>query len=174
MNIYTNLPKKYKSFYYHPDYVLASVNRGAAVFFAEKEGDKIFYHPCILNAVLDTEYRDIESVYGYGGPIILGDEFFKKKVIANYLEWCKTNKILVEFIRFHPMLENDQFYYGEKYYNRKTIYIDLKQESISKGYNTRTKRNIKKAIKNKIKIVNSKNLQYIESFKQIYVNLMKA
>lgn len=84
------------------------------------------------------------------------------------------NGVLVEFIRFHPILENDNLYYGEKFYNRRTINIDLKQINISSGYNTRTKRNIKKALKNNLKIYYIKDIQFIESFKKMYINLMNA
>lgn len=173
--VYNLLPPEKKSFYYHPDYLIEDVKnkKGLEIcFFVIQEGNNIFYHGFYKGRVLNTNLYDIQSPYGYGGPIIIGDEKFKRRATDMYLEWCKGNNILVEFIRFHPMLKNEETYYGKKIFNRSTVYINLKESSIIKTFSTRARTAIKKAKKNNVTISFIKNNTNIESFIEIYNKLM--
>lgn len=173
--VYNLLPPEKKSFYYSPDYLIEDVKNKNGLeicFFIFQEANNVFYHVFYKGRVLNTSLFDIQSPYGYGGPIIIGDEKFKRRVTDKYLEWCKDNNILVEFIRFHPMLKNEETYYGEKVFNRSTVYINLRESSIIKSFSTRVRTAIKKAKKNNVTISFLKNNVNIDAFIEIYNKLM--
>lgn len=52
----------------------------------------------------EGEYFDFATPYGYGGWIIEGDNL--EELFSEYTEWLTDNKIISEFVRFHPMLQN--------------------------------------------------------------------
>ena len=51
-----------------------------------------------------SAYFDFATPYGYGGWIVEGDS--TEALFQQYFEWCKNNGIISEFIRFHPVLNN--------------------------------------------------------------------
>ncbi|MDK6864083.1 GNAT family N-acetyltransferase [Nosocomiicoccus ampullae] len=127
----------------------------------------------------DNDYYDIISPYGYGGPIInsctnyelLIDEF--AEYLSNY---CAKNNIISEFVRFHPILENnkdfDKIYYLE--YSRNTVGTNLKdytdpfQEEFSKS----TRKQIRKALKNGITYEILDSSDSLSKFLEIYYATM--
>lgn len=57
------------------------------------------------------EYYDIVTPYGYGGPLILEcDDANKDELVKSFCDaftsYCKEEKIVSEFVRFHPIAEN--------------------------------------------------------------------
>lgn len=58
----------------------------------------------------EESYYDISTPYGYGGFVIEGQktEDNLEKLEENYIKLCKKEKIISEFVRFHPVLDNMQ------------------------------------------------------------------
>jgi hypothetical protein len=83
------------------------------------------------------EYYDIETSYGYGGPISnSNDASFLKAFEDNFIQYCKKSDIIAEFIRFHTLIENHDIFQKniEVIHNRYTICIDL-DKSIDELWN---------------------------------------
>ena len=127
-----------------------------------------------FKGVIDEgQYFDFASPYGYGGWIIEGKQ--TKQLFSAYEDWLVKNEIISEFVRFHPMIKNNeqcQIFYdviklGE------VVHIDLSspeiiwQNIISKNRNV-----IRKAIKNDVKIYNGRFPQIYETFRRIYNGTM--
>src|SRR5690625_3232997 len=79
----------------------------------------------------ENNYYDIISPYGYGGPIINTCNNYELLIheFNEYLsDYCKDNNIISEFVRFHPILENNKDF--EDLYNleysRNTVGTNLK------------------------------------------------
>ena len=53
-----------------------------------------------------NQYFDFSTPYGYGGWLIEGKN--SEKLFEDYEKWCKKNGIISEFVRFHPMLHNQE------------------------------------------------------------------
>ncbi|MBM7700749.1 hypothetical protein [Kurthia huakuii] len=177
--IYNLLPSNKQSFYYHPDYLMEDVKNKIGLevcFFIIQEKENIFYHAFYKGKIphKNKNLYDIQSPYGYGGPLIVGSKEFGENATKKYLKWCENNNILVEFMRFHPILENHLNYYGEILSNRETVYINLDVDSIFSNFRTRVKRGVKKAKSNNIEIVFSNEEKYIKHFKEIYNQLMES
>lgn len=149
-----------------------------AIYF-EDRFIKVFY-PFIKRKVdyLENEIFDIVTPYGYGGPLISGENDQSINEFSNALgEYCKANHIITETIRFHPLYRNYQL--CEKIldvqYIRKTTGVDLTSslEKIRSNYTSMNKRNIKKAKKNHLTcFIAEKNKKNIEVFRNLYKETM--
>ena len=125
---YRGIDKKYRYAHYSPDYVIADAIRenNTPIFFLYEKNNNWYYHAFHINKIEDIGLWDIQSPYGYGGAISNScEKEFIEKALAHYHEWCIENKILVEFIRFHPVLRNDLIYMGNNFFDRNTINIDI-------------------------------------------------
>lgn len=142
-------------------------------------GSNILY-PFIMKPIYgyetETKYFNIESAYGYGGPIVENYNYEDMKNFEEqYNTWCKQNNIVAEFIRFHPLLQNEKYFNFEilKEKNRETVYLDLEPGIDSIWQNSITSKNrnmIRKAIKENVVASISKNY---EEFIKIYQTTMK-
>ncbi|KOS66676.1 hypothetical protein AEA09_18250 [Lysinibacillus contaminans] len=164
-----------KSFYYHPLFVEASSQESndlEPIYFVKEEQGQIFYHAALIGDIGFENYKDLQTPYGYGGPLILGDEVFKARVIDEYNSLCNEYRILVEFVRFHPLIKNEKYYYGDILNNRNTVSINLNIENIFKSFSTRVKTALRATEKNSIQVIASKDEYYIDKFYEIYTSLM--
>lgn len=102
-----------------PEYVAADAKRDKSLiptYLVWEDGAHVWMHFFHRSLVPNTDFWDISSAYGYGGPLSNTDYIYP--AWGEYLYWCKKNHILAEFVRFHPLL--NQRYYGTKTINRLT------------------------------------------------------
>ena len=155
----------------------------------EKGTTKLLYYKSHLGVVIypiierriDTSYSreiyDIITPYGYGGPLVLGSKEILKDFRIELAIYCKTENIISEIIRFHPLLNNAKMMdsHCKLEYIRKTTAVDLSNdiETIKANYSKMNKRNIKRACKNGLicKSVN-KTTENINTFLEIYNETM--
>jgi hypothetical protein len=89
-----------------------------------------------------TSAYDIESLYGYGGPLLCLDknldsikEELYKDFFKTFHDFCVSNNIIAEYYRFHPLLENHvpvkEYGPGKVDLIKPIIYIDLHQDLAS-------------------------------------------
>jgi len=156
----SKLPIVQQDVYFTPEYYRLYENYSdgqAKCFIFESNGEVVVY-PFLINSInkmgydLDDEYFDIQGAYGYNGVATTNCSIdFQHKFYSCFKEYCKENKIIAEFTRFHPLVENHKFSTGwmQIEFNRKTVYIDLSNnyESIWNGFQESTKKQIKKAVK---------------------------
>jgi hypothetical protein len=164
--------------YYSKHYVnlFANIEEGMpkAVYF-ENENGKLFY-PFILRKIAMKEgYFDIITPYGYGGPVIEGNNVIEK-FYEQFKNFCINNNIISETIRLHPLLKNDVYMKDimKVDYIRKTTAVDLtlSLDTIRKNYTTNNKRNIRKSIKEGVKVSVSNNKENIDIFLDLYYETM--
>lgn len=148
--------------------------------FIYKEEEKIAIYTFMLNKInnneLKEEYYDIESVYGYGGPLTNSfDKTFLSNFEESFLKYCNENKIVAEFIRFHPLIHNENIFnkHVQVIHNRSTVYLDL-TKGIDRIWNedikSKNRNVIRKAEKNGLYVELSNDY---ETFKTIYNSTMK-
>lgn len=150
--------------YYSKKYIFLYIKEKEELFeFEYKEEDCFFYTISIKRPILkignefiDDGYYDLETAYGYGGFYTNSeDKEFLNRAILEYSEKCKKEKIIAEFVRFHPF-NNFPIKFAEfldlNIYDRDTVYLDLSQkyEELKKQYKSSLQRNIKKAIYNNL------------------------
>lgn len=161
----------------HPQYVVTDALRNPdlkPVFFVYKEERALFYHGFHIAKVSGTDFIDIQSPYGYGGPVASStDPQFLDRAWESYLLWCKDNNVLVEFIRFHPLLENECFYQGDIITDRQTVWLDLDAEDLLMTYSVRVRTAIRKAAKEGLRVEWIEAYKFMEVFPQMYRDVME-
>ncbi|MGL5615033.1 MAG: lipid II:glycine glycyltransferase FemX [Sarcina sp.] len=167
--------------YYEREYYNLSelVDKKLGKLFFYKENDYIAFYPFLLNKIegykLDRDYYDIETAYGYGGPIInTSNKEFRKAFEEKFLDYCKENNIIAEFIRYHPILKNEKIFEKEIKVekNRKTLMVDLSktlEEIWMKQIYIKNRTTIRRVIKEGVKVIYKKNL---DNFQEIYKETM--
>lgn len=120
-----------------------------------------------------NKYWDFSTPYGYGGWLIEGK--LDDNIFDLYEKWCKSNGIISEFVRFHPVIENHM--YSSSRYTvvplGNTVSLDITSPDIIWANLTSKNRNaIRKSEKNGIKIYNGRYPEIFDSFKVIYDQTM--
>lgn len=177
IDYYYRLPDHLRFPSYHPNYVIADANRESdtqPVFFVYAEGYDFYYNAFHMSTVTGTNYVDIQSPYGYGGPIATTeDEIFLSKAWQAYCVWCSEKNVLVEFIRFHPVLGNEIYYHGKCCYDRLTVWIDLDRKNLLSSYSVRVRTAIRKAVKSGLTVEWCEIEDFLQIFPELYRETMK-
>lgn len=128
------LPKEKQDVYYTRQYCKMSelTEGGEAQLFVYETEDNVALYPYIRHIVdykKDTSlFYDIETVYGYGGPVLKNDDHdFERAFETAFLKYCQQENIIAEFIRFHPFLKNEHLFVEniDVLHNRFTVWTDL-------------------------------------------------
>ncbi len=123
--------------YYQKEYASLNLNRGSTLFeFDYREGSYRFYNLSVKKPItyignypVADKYYDLETAYGYGGYYSsTEDPVFLKNAISAYSEQCEQERIVAEFVRFHPyntFPEMNKEYLDFMLLDRQTVSIDL-------------------------------------------------
>jgi hypothetical protein len=108
---------KISDIYYTAQYFLSAVklDPGEPLLFYYVDDEGEVAYPFIKRLIKENgpSYFDITTPFGYGGPLlkIKGNS---TKLIENFrkafMEYCTEEKIIAEFIRFHPLNGNASFF----------------------------------------------------------------
>lgn len=112
---------------------------------------------------------DLSTPYGYGGWLIEGQG--ADSLFSSYEQWCRENRIVSEFVRFHPLLANhiscagfyDVVRLGE------VVHIDLSSpEMIWSNMSSECRNMVRKAGKLGVEVRHGCSHDAYETFKAIY------
>jgi hypothetical protein len=92
-------------------------------------------HDVHVTDIPGTPWRDASSPYGYGGPLSTCEQAdFLSQCWNTYAKFMFEQRIVAEYIRFHPLLRNDRFYGGQISDNREVVVLDLKVADFDARY----------------------------------------
>lgn len=120
------------------------------------------------------QYFDIVTPYGYGGPIIekiTGDKsVLLKEYEEKFTEYCLKNRIVSEFIRFHPLVKNyEDFKLYNPIYMRKTLITKLKEDDVVQNqFSKSARKNIRQAVNRNVSYRITPMPDNFEEFKKLY------
>ena len=169
--------------YFTPDYYSLYQNYGdgeAQCFVFEKDGNIALY-PFLKNPIsplgyqLDKEYYDIQGAYGYNGLIASTDDaVFIADFWKEFDIYCNENDIIAEFMRFHPLLNNQRLASPKMktFFSRHTVALDLSlslDEIWTQQFSSKNRNMIRKAEKEGVTIVESDDY---ETFRKLYDSTM--
>jgi len=165
-----------KNPYYMKSYVELYLDDTSEMFeFELKKDDKRFYNLSIKKPIPNTDYFDLETVYGFGGYYSnVNDRHFVQDALRKYSNFCKENNIIAEFIRFDPFNDfPNQFPYSLEFLKeeRKVVIVDLAisdKERFSK-YSSTARNIIRKRPSNLV----IKETEDIDSFIGLYYATMR-
>lgn len=129
----------------------------------------------------NEKYYDLITPYGYGGPLITKCKEGKKNQLIkefyiNFQRYCEQNKIVSEFVRFHPIIENapnfKTIYTIEKI--RKTVGTNIKayDDPILSEFSKSARKTIRRALKAGVTYRIIERPDDVESFIKIYYSTM--
>lgn len=114
------MPPPLRDVYFESSYSLVWQRHGdgrAMGAIWEEPGARVLY-PFLLRELgdrpgvpADLPCRDITTPYGYGGPIAdtpPGDDRALTRFREAFDRWCRDERVVSEFIRFHPLLANER------------------------------------------------------------------
>jgi hypothetical protein len=115
---------------------LAEANgEGRALAFIVRAGDAMLFHPFLRRPIervgeetIDGSWSDLESAYGYGGPLATTDDpDFLTRAWQEFDRWCAQERVVAEFVRFNPLLHNERFIGTDTRVvdDRETVVVDL-------------------------------------------------
>lgn len=128
--------------------------------------------PAFGSELPNGKYYDLSTPYGYGGPLVEGDfDDSEQESFDNcYKEFCHEHNIITQFVRYHPLLQN-QFtisHISEIAEIKKTIGIDTSdRDQIFNNMDSKNRNMIRKAEKAGVQIYHD-NGEHLEDFIRIY------
>lgn len=188
-DLYHQLPEDLKDIYFSEEYYKLAESNGEGSFHYFHYSDKNQHavYPFLknpingFNEIPDDMYFDIQSAYGYCG--VITNSYDSEFINAFYKEFnlfCTTERIIAEFVRFHPFLGNENFSSSlmQKLVDRKTVAIDLSidyDEIFRSQYSSKGRNMIRKARKlgYRTEFVLNPTIELIEVFHQIYSENMR-
>lgn len=160
--------------------------------FVYQSGEELLVYPFILNSidhilgidVTDRGWTDIESAYGYGGAIANSVcEKFLSAARTEFEQWCQTNRVVCEFVRFHPLISNERFIgSGESsvtiHDDRTTVSINtlgLDDSTEVMPYSKEARYMVRRAVREGVEaeIIQHPSSQGFEDFVKMYLQTMK-
>jgi hypothetical protein len=173
--------------YFQPEYLMMQQANGdgQARLALYKDIDGIVAYPFLMRDIDLTGYRegfkDITSPYGYSGPVVRchsrdHDVAVGASFIRSFRRFCTQNRIVSEFVRFHPLLENWRFFNDSMglEYVRDTVVIDLTKplEQIwQDSFKGRVRTAIRKALKAGVQV--SFHDEVFSDFTELYQLTMR-
>jgi hypothetical protein len=116
----------------HPELVAVDASRDVLlepVYWCFSAGDRRLLHSFLLGKNPGLAIKDIQSPYGYGGPLSNSDDSqFLRMADDAFMHWARENSVVAEFLRFHPLISHRKWYAGRVAHNRDTVSIDLSKD----------------------------------------------
>lgn len=172
--------------YYSYEYLIYYENEHQKLrcFLLEQNGKPVIVMPFFVrripnNCDKNTEYFDVITPYGYGGPLYSLEykrylNVFWKKID----EWYKKNNIISEFVRF-SLTGNQEHYTGDLKHSLNNVKGKIlpDQGEQWKNFSAKVRNNYRKAEKSGLRFFNISGKKIIESdiidFYDIYIETMK-
>lgn len=170
-NYFYRLPTERRIVTLSPDYVVADSLRDKSfeptfLLFEDERG--FWLHSSHKAVVPNTAHFDLQSAYGYGGPVSdCDDPSFRLDAWGEYKKLCRNAGIVVEFVRLHP-LASWQAYAGTTVFDRETVMIDVQSHAWRSSYESRCRRHIKKAERSAIRVVEYAVQESYKKFANFY------
>ena len=168
---------------YTPDYLSLFTNSDVqGNLFIYKRNNNIWCLPILKKKILfDKEfssYFDIETPYGYGGPICnTGNYDFNKDANDQFINWCKNQKVVSFLLKLNPFVFNQNKYlikfrnFSE--FDRIIVSANFeKEQNIENIIKSKVKNEINKAKKNGVSIITDINDKNFDDFRNIYLENM--
>ena len=131
-----------------------------------------------LRSVLKLgKYYDWSTPYGYGGP--LTDRFSEEELSCFFnllYEYSKSHNIITQFIRFHPLLQNQKVFenFCDLLRLKETVFIDTTDKvTIFNNMDSKNRNMVRKAQRNNIEISIDNTSESKEAFLSIYKETMQ-
>ncbi|MEA4894594.1 MAG: GNAT family N-acetyltransferase [Oscillospiraceae bacterium] len=171
--------------FFYPSYgkLYERIEGGTCEVFEHTGGDGTIRNMYIKRPVpwlVDgVQYYDVTTPYGYGGPVITAGKSTEALISEYYAAWadyCRNNRIVAEFVRFHLYDNTDLslHYPGEITQISDNVVLNLAPtiDEIWVGFEHKVRKNVKKAQRNGLAVTSDTTGEHLPDFLDIYYNTM--
>jgi hypothetical protein len=134
-----------------PAYVAADARRDPALspcWLVWSHGSAWLMHSLHEARIPGRAESDWQSPYGYGGPLDAGlGAGDVARAWQAFDALARERRIVVEFVRFHPLLANERGYPGTVQPDRSVAMLDLSPGDLLARYSGRARTAVRKALK---------------------------
>ncbi len=174
--------------YHRKEYAGLYLSGEAELFdFAYRKNGRLFRNVSIKRPVskvgkkkLDNSVYDLETPYGYGGPVAnCRDRKFIREALREYEAHCLENGIVAEFFRFNPfsaLCTDHEYFFDFLQNDRKNVFVPLRRDlqDIQADFKPSLRRNIRKAAEHNLEFAElEKTESNIDKFRELYSETMK-
>ena len=172
--------------YYLPQYHrLYEFRRGRPLAYIATAGGDTFFYPFLLRPIgsvgsiqVSPELNDLETVYGYTGPIATTDSAdFLAQAWDGFDVWCLKHGVVSEFIRFNPFLKTRRFAapQAEIALDREMIAVRLdgNEGDLWNSYEAVQRNRVRKALKNDMRCREISLERGLPVFRSLYEATMR-
>jgi hypothetical protein len=171
---------EHSDFYYTYDYHQLSKNDNEEPILIKYTGDEAsILIPLLLRTIENSNYKDVTSVYGYAGPLVLNiDEQFNKEDFQKELNaFFNENNIISVFTRLHPYIDHQEMILsglGTVTTLGKVVNIDLTDTIVNQRakFNRRLKTYLNKS-RRSCKVIEGNVDEHLDAFIKLYHENMK-
>lgn len=155
-------------------------SHGRATLFAyESMGHRLAY-PFLWQSIesagaaaVPSGWTDIESVYGFCGPLATtADPAFLAEAWLHFDDWCRQQRVVAEFVRFHPLLRNEGLHASatavEKVRDHVVLDLSQTEAQLWAGYSKENRNMIRKATRLGVECRVGPLPEQIESLVELY------
>ncbi len=156
--------------------------QGRPTVFVYRSSDKVFLHSFLVHAIDGSDGVDLETPYGYGGPLAnTEDREFLDAAWRAFAAWAEKSGVVSEFIRFHPLLDNARFVTDAQYrinVDRQTVWVSCVTNSDESGpsadepMSSAFRRGIRVARQAGLTFSERSYADYRQEFRQLYLTTM--
>lgn len=155
----------------HPEMVALDAKRDGSlqpVYWCFRADDRCLLHSFQLGDNRGLAVKDIQSAYGYGGPLSnTGDAGFLAAADLALEQWAQNNSVVAEFLRFHPLVPHARWYAGEVARNRETVHIDLSGD-LFEQYPVRRRTDVRRFLESSVRVEKVPPEVMQDSFPRLY------
>ena len=175
------IPPHFRDIYFQPEYLdLHRLDETSqALLFVYAREKSVWLYPFLLRPINfsseATGCYDIESQYGYGGPLSNAcDPDFIREANHVFADWCVRSQIVAEFVRFHPLIDNRYLLPTvESIRDRETVSLDLERVKLGElPFGAKTNNMLRRAERSGLKCEVSANSGDFELFVRLYKETM--
>jgi hypothetical protein len=173
--------------YFLPEYHRAYELNGDGTphAYVAEENDGLLFYPFMVRPIerigsepLGERWYDIETVYGYSGPLCTTtDPSFLARAWEPFSTWCEEKRIVAEFIRFNPLVGNQRYVNSacSVAADRETVSLrlDCSEEELWNGYPSIQRNMVRKALKRGLICVEKPIVEGLSAFRLLYDETMR-
>jgi hypothetical protein len=176
VQIFKSMPSGWQLASLHPRMVEIDATRDGLfkpTFWCFRAKERCLLHSFQLVDTPALNLRDIQSAYGYGGPISNSDDpSFLRQALNAQSKWASNNGVIAEFLRFHPLVPHERWFEGKIAANRQTVHIDLTGELFD-NYEGRRRTDVRRFLKSGIDVRKVSPDTMLGSFPEMYKRNME-
>jgi len=170
--------------YHYPEYGLLYREEGEPCCALYESAAGTVLYPFIVRSIgsrdAPASLVDLCSPYGYGGPVVrssggASEEALFAEFLTAFDSTCAEHRVVSEFVRLHPLIENASLYATEDLYSHHdTVAIDLTQSEseLWRGIRKGHKSSIKKASRVGVDVVLA-GVDSLSDFTELYRQTME-